>query len=113
MVLATMPPISLGLSLVTFDRASRLPVLAVPHEWPRRRRLQQESARRGFTCARDAVSNLQLARDEIPDHLARLVGLRARRGDPFVHRALEQPVLALAARGAVGPGEFLLELRQH
>src|SRR6266404_6520216 len=57
--------------------------------------------------------SLQLPRDERLDGLARLVGLRARLRDPFVHGVLEQMVVDLAAGGLVGGDEFFLRFRQH
>src|SRR5579864_5172508 len=58
-------------------------------------------------------SRLQLPRDEGLDGRARLVGLRALLGDPFVHGVREQVKLDVAAGALVGLDEFLLLLRQH
>src|SRR5215813_15353256 len=58
-------------------------------------------------------SSLELACDKFLDHLTRLVGLRTRFRDPFVNGIFEQAIVALAAGGSVGLGEFFLHLRQH
>src|SRR5262245_19608816 len=58
-------------------------------------------------------SSLELACDKFLDHLTRLVGLRTRFRDPFVNRIFEQAIVALAAGGSVGLGEFFLHLGQH
>jgi hypothetical protein len=52
-------------------------------------------------------SSRELARDELLDRLARLLGLRPILGDPFVHRVLEEVVLARSAGGPVGADELL------
>src|SRR5262249_45726118 len=58
-------------------------------------------------------SSLELACDKFLDQLTRLIGLRTWFRNPFVNGIFEQAIVALAAGGSVGLGEFFLHLGQH
>src|SRR5258708_38059953 len=68
------------------------------------RRLWMSSRNRGQATR----SSFELACDKFLDHLTSLVGLRTRFRDPFVNGIFEQAIVALAAGGSVGLGEFFL-----